>query len=157
MPFVTAPAVPAFGSLLVQRMTLLSLIAVFSLGCGGGDGLNRQAVSGVVTVDTNPVPNGSVTFEPLFQVGLVAEPLSRKANSLSRAPKAYRLASIALASPAMMALASAFLKAKCRVMKSCRLKKQLVPASWNSKSKREIEVKDSGSNSFEFKIDSKEK
>ncbi len=40
------------------------LVAVSAAGCGGGDGLPRVAVSGSVTVEGEPVPNGVVRFKP---------------------------------------------------------------------------------------------
>jgi hypothetical protein len=40
------------------------LVAVSATGCGGGDGLARVAVSGSVTIDGEPVPNGVVRFKP---------------------------------------------------------------------------------------------
>lgn len=40
------------------------LVAVSAAGCSGGDGLARVAVSGSVTIDGEPVPNGVVRFKP---------------------------------------------------------------------------------------------
>lgn len=39
--------------------------AGFIVGCGGGDGLERVAVSGSVTIAGEPVPNGVVRFRPV--------------------------------------------------------------------------------------------
>ncbi len=71
MQTVTVLKVPAFVFSFGQRWILLTVVILFALGCGSGDGLNRQPISGAVTVDDVPVPNGSVTFEPLFAVALV--------------------------------------------------------------------------------------
>ena len=40
------------------------LLAATVAGCGGGDGLERVAVSGSVTINGEPVPNGVVRFKP---------------------------------------------------------------------------------------------
>lgn len=38
---------------------------VASSGCGGGDGLPRQAISGRVTLDDQPLESALITFTPL--------------------------------------------------------------------------------------------
>lgn len=43
---------------------VLALLAASVAGCGGGDGLERVAVSGSVTIGGEPVPNGVVRFKP---------------------------------------------------------------------------------------------
>jgi hypothetical protein len=35
-----------------------------TVGCGSGDGLNRQALSGTVTLDGQPLAGGAILFEP---------------------------------------------------------------------------------------------
>jgi hypothetical protein len=42
---------------------LLLFLAAF-LGCGSTDGLDRQAISGVVTLDGLPIMSGAILFEP---------------------------------------------------------------------------------------------
>lgn len=48
---------------------ILVAVSVFStgfiVGCGGGDSLERVAVSGSVTIAGEPVPNGVVRFRPV--------------------------------------------------------------------------------------------
>ncbi len=45
--------------------TLVLLAMTVSLvGCGGGDGLDRQAVTGTVTLDGQPLATGLITFDP---------------------------------------------------------------------------------------------
>jgi hypothetical protein len=53
-------------SSLQQKRTFATglLIAFFAIGCGSGDALNRQAVSGFVSVDGNPLKHGLIRFEP---------------------------------------------------------------------------------------------
>jgi hypothetical protein len=53
-------------SSLHQKRTFATglLIAFFAIGCGSGDALNRQAISGFVSVDGNPLKHGLIRFEP---------------------------------------------------------------------------------------------
>lgn len=157
MQLMTAPIVPAFVSPALRQWTFLSLVALCVTGCGSGDGLNRQAVSGVATVDSNPIPNGSVTFEPLFQGGIGGGAvISQGKFSIARAeglpPGKYRI-SVTGDDGSGFAVSQGKMPGD-EIMPA---KKQLVPASWNSKSKHEIEIKNTGSNAIEIKIDSKEK
>ena len=157
MHLMTALNVPTFVSPVLRRWMLLSLVAVWLPGCGGGDGLNRQAITGVVTVDAAPIPNGSVTFEPLFQGGIGGGAvISQGKFSISRAeglpPGKYRI-SVTGDDGTGFGVSEGKMPGD-EIMPA---KKQLVPASWNSKSKHEIEIKDTGSNALEIKIDSKEK
>jgi hypothetical protein len=48
-----------------QGGTALWLAAV--VGCGATDGLNRQAISGTVTLDGQPISKGAILFEPATQ------------------------------------------------------------------------------------------
>jgi hypothetical protein len=43
---------------------LRSLVAILLVGCGEGDGLDRVAVSGKVTLDGRPLAQGSIQFIP---------------------------------------------------------------------------------------------
>ncbi len=43
------------------------LLLVASFGCGSSDGLNRQAISGSVTLDGQPISLGAILFEPATQ------------------------------------------------------------------------------------------
>ncbi|WP_169976909.1 hypothetical protein [Tautonia rosea] len=47
----------------VATMALLAL-TISVAGCGGGDGLDRQAVTGTVTLDGQPLETGLITFDP---------------------------------------------------------------------------------------------
>jgi hypothetical protein len=50
---------------LLQGATALFLAAI--LGCGATDVLNRQAISGTVTLDGQPISKGAILFEPATQ------------------------------------------------------------------------------------------
>lgn len=47
----------------------LALLAML-VGCGPGDSRQRQAVSGTVTLDGNPLASGNIEFDPLAEDGL---------------------------------------------------------------------------------------
>lgn len=156
MRTMTVHKVPAFVPT-CQCWILLALITACASGCGSGDGLNRQPISGAVTVDDAPVPNGSVTFEPLFTGGIGGGAvISNGKYSISRAdglpPGKYRIS--VTGDDGQNFTVSEGKMPGDEIMPA---KKQLVPPSWNSKSKHEVEVKDSGSNTFDFKIGSKDK
>jgi len=51
--------------IIFRSCSLVLLTAVFLAGCGGSDGLNRSSVSGAVTLDGQPVQEGSITFVPI--------------------------------------------------------------------------------------------
>jgi hypothetical protein len=48
-----------------QGGTTLFLAAI--LGCGSTEGLNRQAISGTLTLDGQPISKGAILFEPATQ------------------------------------------------------------------------------------------
>jgi hypothetical protein len=52
--------------LLLSRWALAAplLTLCWSTGCDSGDGLNRQAVSGAVTLDGQPLDSGTIHFRP---------------------------------------------------------------------------------------------
>jgi hypothetical protein len=49
-------------SLRLRAAIVLCLAAL--AGCDSGDGLNRQAISGTVNLDGQPLPGGAILFEP---------------------------------------------------------------------------------------------
>lgn len=51
------------ASILIAVASVVSAGSI--VGCGGGDGLERVAVSGSVTIAGEPVPNGVVRFRPV--------------------------------------------------------------------------------------------
>lgn len=135
----------------------LLFLCLDCLGCGSSDPLNRKAVAGKVTVDGVPVPNGSISFEPLSagRVGSGAVISSGK-YSISKAdglPPGKYLVRITGDDGANFAVSAGKMPGE-EIMPS---KKELVPASWNANSKEEIEVKPDGPTTFDFPIDTKKK
>jgi len=45
-------------------VSILLLFTTFHFGCGGGDGLDRQSVSGAVSLDGAPLKEGQIQFFP---------------------------------------------------------------------------------------------
>jgi hypothetical protein len=45
-------------------LTGLILLLIVSGGCGSSDGLDRQAISGIVTLDGQPLDDGAIHLEP---------------------------------------------------------------------------------------------
>jgi hypothetical protein len=45
----------------------ITLLFCLTAGCGSSDGLNRQAMTGRVTLDGQPLKNGAILFEPATQ------------------------------------------------------------------------------------------
>ena len=136
---------------------VLFLFCLVCTGCGSSDGLNRKAVSGKVAVDSVAVPNGSVSFEPLNSGGVGSGAvITNGTYSISKAdglpPGKYRV-QITGDDGANFGVSPGKMPGD-EIMPA---KKQLVPDSWNSKSKQEIEVKTEGPFEFDFLIDTKRK
>ena len=132
----------------------LSLLA-FLAGCGKDDGMNRKAISGIVTVDGAPLPNGSIEFQPLFQGGLGSGAvISAGAFSIAQKdglpPGKYRVSMIGDDGTNF-----GVSKGKMPGDEIMPPRKQLIPANWNANGKEDIEVKDEGISEFNFTIKSK--
>src|SRR5262245_45712495 len=48
----------------VRRHGVGLLLLGLAAGCGSGDGLNRQPISGIVTLDGQPLEGGAILLEP---------------------------------------------------------------------------------------------
>jgi len=139
------------------RILLTTLLFSSLAGCGAGqqqaDGLPREAVSGTVTLDGQPLSGASIEFVP-------AEPNSPGGTSGEvekgrfviegdRGPVAgsYRV------------LISSLLGTKVDASQppgeAPAPKKDPIPAKYNTKSDLKVEVKAGGPNTFEFALSSK--
>lgn len=148
---------PVQRSWVVPCSGILFLFCLVCSGCGSSDGLNRKAVSGKVTVDGVAVPNGSVSFEPLSKGGVGSGAVITKGKySISKSdglpPGKYRV-QITGDDGTNFGVSAG----KMPGDEEMPSRKQLVPASWNSSSKQEIEVKAEGPFVFDFPIDTKKK
>ena len=134
----------------LSRLILLSLSITY-VGCGSDDGLNRKPIDGKVTVNGVAVPNGSVTFEPLYAGGVgsgavISQGAYQIAQKDGLPPGKYRV-QITGDDGENFAVAEGKMPGD-EIMPP---KKQLVPKGW----KQEIEVADAGPFSFDFDIQSK--
>lgn len=117
-------------------------------GCGSDDGLNRKAIKGKVTVDGVDIPNGSITFEPLYAGGVGSGAvISQGQYSIDQKnglpPGKYRVQ--ATGDDGENFTVSEGKMPGDEIMPP---KKQLVPSGW----KDEIEVADAGPFEFNFEI-----
>ncbi len=130
-------------------LPLIASAACFLVGCGEADPLNRQSVSGSVTLDGQPLKQGAISFSPAAggetgggaAIAGGSYTMSRE-HGLPPGKYVVRINSAEGGSadpnepPGDVAPA-----------------KELVPASWNTKSKHEIEVVE-GQNDFPFDLKS---
>jgi hypothetical protein len=112
-------------------------------GCGAGDG--KVSVTGAVTFDGNPMPDGYVTFTPDGGGTPAAGPIQDGRYSLSATPGKHRVE----------IEASRFVGPKNPIM-GLQPREQYVPARYNSESTLHQEVKAQESNVFDFNLSSKE-
>lgn len=130
-------------------------VCLFSIaGCGSGDGLNRKALSGKITLDGAPIPNGSITFEPLQTGGISGGGVYTNGEykieqKVGLPPGKYR---VTLTGDDGSNFAVSAGKMPGDDIMPAR--KNFIPDGWNE-SKQEIEVTDSGKNVIDFELKSK--
>lgn len=132
--------------------TLLLALAV-APGCGSGDSLNRQAVSGTVTLDGQPLDQGTIEFVPTDAQGLLSGSLITSGNFAVPADKGLppgkytvRISSAeATGGPAAPSGAD---------LDNSQPAKERIPAKYNSESELTAEVTDGGANTFTFDLKS---
>ncbi len=132
---------------------ILLLVAFWTLGlagCGSGDGLNRKALSGKVTSDGRPIPNGSISFEPLQAGGIssggtITSGAYKVEQKDGLPPGKYRVTMTG--DDGSNFAVSAGKMPGDEIMPA---RKSFVPEGWS----QEIEVKDS-SNTFDFQVSMK--
>ncbi len=124
--------------------------AVCVSGCGGGDGLNRKELSGSATSDGSPIPNGSISFEPLqaggiSSGGVITSGKFKIEKKDGLPPGKYRVTMTG--DDGSNFGVSAGKMPGDDIMPA---RKSFVPEGWS----QEVEVKDSG-NVFEFQVSTK--
>ena len=121
------------------RLGLAALICgpvlVLGGGCGSGDGLPRQPVAGTVTLDGQPLAEGSIAFQPADPAGsgvAAGGTIRNGSYSISRAdgptPGAYR---VAISSP-QVGEATAKTKAAQPGDGDAPPARDLIPAAYNT-------------------------
>jgi hypothetical protein len=136
---------------LKSSATLFALAASF--GCSAGDGLNRQAVSGTVSCDGNPVATGAILFEPAtYQSGTAVGATIRKGSFtiLKRdgpVPGTYKVR-IYMSSGIQAA------PAKGQTDRSPRPMVEFLPEQYNAKTRLRADVSEARPNRFRFDVSS---
>ena len=121
--------------------TLAALLCA-SIGCSAGDG--KIPVSGIVTFDGAPMPDGYVTFTPAEGGTPEAAPIAAGKFELGVKPGAHRVE----------IEASHFVGEKNPIM-GLQPREQYVPARYNSETTLTSEVTADGENAFTYDLTSK--
>ncbi len=145
-----------------RRTFLLTLILSTAIGCSRSkDDLPREAVAGIVTLDTQPLIEGVIQFTPTdpnaAATACVAE-ISDGKFSIPRedglVPGSYRI-SISHAEMEEVKTKSKTKKPQGSLSKSTRLGKETIPARYNTQSTIKEEIKRGGASDLKFDLQSK--
>ncbi len=133
------------------RWTIVTILFVGLAGCGAtSDPLNRQAVSGLVTLKDQPLDTGSISFDPQDREN--GRPggatISGGKFELDRErglpPGTYTVRVNSADSSATEAVGEPG--------ESRQVAKERIPSKWNSKSEQTVTVVDGEENHFELSI-----
>ena len=150
-------------SSLHQKRTFATglLIAFFAIGCGSGDALNRQAISGFVSVNGNPLKHGLIRFEPQGTTtgpGVMAEILDGQfsfSKDIGPIPGTHR---VEVEATQFHGFAidneAAYTAAVMRTGRS-PLGRNPIPAAYNTNSTLTVFVQNSDDQTFPFDLKSK--
>ncbi len=130
-----------------------SLVGVVLLvaGCGGGDGLPRQSVSGKITLNGEPLKQGTIQFFPddpaMEKPTSGGSPIEDGSYAISAenglVPGKYR---VSISSP------STEMSSDATPGSGANLPKDLIPADYNVASTLSADVKAGGDNTFNFEL-----
>ena len=131
-------------------------LAGFFVGCAPDNPLGRKAISGKVTLDGAPLEQGNIEFHPQFEGGVqsggtIANGQYSIPAHQGATPGKYRVSIIDFVPTPPLPAGH---------MPGDDLPpspKPKVPAEWNSKSQKTIEVKAEGPFTFDFDIETKKK
>jgi hypothetical protein len=140
------------------------LLAVLGLavGCSGsGDDLEREEVSGTVTLDGTPLATGSISFSPTGPStgspgqtgggGVISGGKFTIARDVGLSPGNYNVSIFASDKPAERTK-----PAQAGGGKPSELAKELIPAKYNAKTELKAEIKKGGgNNNLTFSLESK--
>ena len=151
-------------SSLSSRLLAVAAVLLALWGCGGGDGLPRQAVSGTVTLDGQPLDAALITFTPL---GAGSDSTSGAAQvaggsfSISQAdgliPGEYRVAiSVSKEAPVKPSrkVETDSVTGE-EIAPPTSALREMLPARYNTKSELKAQVTEGGPNRFTFEVASK--
>jgi hypothetical protein len=153
---------PTRNSMIVCSMRRLGLafvvLAAFGLAIGcsqSGDDLPREPVSGTVTLDGQPLPNGTISFIPVTGSGGGGGTITDGKFSIAReggpVPGSYTVAIYASATQGEQTKP----KMAGGTRKESQLAKELIPAKYNANTELKAEIKKGGNNDLKFVLESK--
>jgi hypothetical protein len=133
------------------------LLLVFAAGCGGGDALPRERVSGKVTLDGRSLPAGSIQFLPEGG-GDATNPALSAGATINEGEYDIPRQSGLLPGKYMVTISAAAggaAPANGAPGPAEALAKDVVPEKYNKNSTLTAEVKAGGENTFNFDLTSK--
>jgi hypothetical protein len=151
---------PGVGRLLIGIATATACIAS---GCGSGDDLPREPISGTVTFEGQPIASGSIQFLPrqtkegIASGGVIADGRFRVVREDGPVPGSYQVmifasdptqAASPVEPPGPGAGATTAEKKQARAKRSA----ELLPLRYNLKSELIAEVKAGGPNVYTFDL-----
>jgi hypothetical protein len=130
----------------------LALALAVAPGCGPtSDDINRQPVSGAVTLDKKPLTQGSITFTPLADGPSAGGMIDQGRYSIARAdgpaPGSYRVTIVA-----MQPTGRKLPDPEGPPGSLAEELQNIVPPRYNTKSELKVEVKEGG-NTFDFDLE----
>jgi len=141
----------------LSRSVLVLSLSFLSSGCGGGDELPREAVSGTVDLDGKPLEKGTIRFTPAAQSNAVSAVeggamIESGKFSIPRdrglVPGNYQVAVFG-GGPGASGKSQ-----KGTATGGPSPTKESIPAKYNAQSKLQAEVKKGGPNDFTFNLTS---
>jgi hypothetical protein len=145
------------GTTLFKASSRLALWSMVLAGCGeGSDGLPREAVSGTVTLDGQPLAEGSIQMIPIAKDGRPGGAIIKEGKfSIPKAdgllPGQYNV----IISSIDPASAPPPPSGPPGPVDPATLPKNLIPEEYNKRSKLTLEVKPGTPNTFPFDLKSK--
>jgi len=134
------------------------VLAAFGLavGCSGsGDDLPREPVSGTVTLDNQPLPNGTISFVPASGSGGGGGTIKDGKFSIARAgglvPGSYSVSINASETQGEQTKP----KMVGGTRKESQVAKELIPAKYNANTELKAEIKKGGNKDLNFVLVSK--
>ena len=138
----------------LSRLSAASLFGglVLLAGCAPENELGREAVSGTVNLDGQPLDGGTISFEPLGEGGTsggstVTAGTFQIPEEQGLPPGTYR---VRISAPEGGAAATE--AEPPPPGESAQIAKERIPAKWNTQSQEQVEVKADGENAFTFDV-----
>ena len=138
---------------LAHRLAAIAALLAAPLGCGTSDE-GREPVTGTITLDGQPLPDGSLTLVPLAAGPTVGATILDGNFAIARPdgplPGAYRVEILSIRSTGRTIPDPEGPKGT-----TVAERKNVVPDRYGSRSELRAEVTPAGPNTFRFEIDSK--